>query len=340
MAEARRTWGSAEYLALIGLPLLALELWTLVAWLADGPSQVTQYRDHGDPSWFAAHTFEVLALCGSVAMLVFIVRGCLRERRILTFDAMYCLAAATIFYLGVANDFHPVFLESSNFINLNNPCGHMPFVVNPDCGRVPDAIVFWWLTQTFCFLWLAVGATRIVPRIRSRWPRLSTAQLVLLLGLVGAVFDLFLEAGIAIPLHLWSYAPLPGLKLLGSHGFRYPVIVMIPNGIWIGGMMAVRCLRNDRGERFVERGLEHHSRARRRIITLMALYGFFQMLTWGINGILMAAGFYQSQWTPTTAHVLNGVCDAPGVEGTRYGPCPGSPGFRAPGRNSLPGRSP
>ena len=41
------------------------------------------------------------------------------------------------------------------------------------------------------------------------------------------------------------------------------------------------------------------------------------------------------------AYIINGVCDAPGVHGTRYGACPGSPGFRMPGRTThLPGRSP
>ena len=37
-------------------------------------------------------------------------------------------------------------------------------------------------------------------------------------------------------------------------------------------------------------------------------------------------------------HLVNGLCDVGDTTGTRYGPCPGSPGFKVP--LTLPGPAP
>jgi hypothetical protein len=55
---------------------------------------------------------------------------------------------------------------------------------------------------------------------------------------------------------------------------------------------------------------------------------------------VIISAFYQGHWQETPSHLVNDVCNAPGITGTRYGTCPGDPGFRMPGRHSLPGRSP
>src|SRR5438132_7780865 len=83
---ARRQWSWAQWLALAGAPILALEVWTLVAWLADGPHQITQFRDKDSASWVGAHVFEAVALLLAAVVVTHVVRECLRHRR-MTFDA-------------------------------------------------------------------------------------------------------------------------------------------------------------------------------------------------------------------------------------------------------------
>jgi hypothetical protein len=340
--ESRRRWSWPQYLALIALPLLAHEAWTLVAWIADGPHQVTKYRDRDSASWYVAHVLEVLIVAISLAVIVYVVRGCLRERRVLTFDAMYCMAGLTLFYQNYGVNFiHPTFLNSSNWINLNNPCGHMPGVVNPDCGRVVDAILFWVLVEGFGLLALAVFACGVARRARSRWPEMSNRKLLgLTLGL-GFLIDAVFELGVVLPLRLYAYVSLPGPKLDFGSGFRYPLIILIPNGLWLGAMLALRVFKDDRGRSFLERGVEHYSPTRQKTIIVLAFYSAFQLILWVGNGAYMVLGFYQGPLSPKLpAHVINGVCDVGAISGTRYGPCPGSPGYRTPGRGSLPGRSP
>jgi hypothetical protein len=73
----------------------------------------------------------------------------------------------------------------------------------------------------------------------------------------------------------------------------------------------------------------------------MALYTIVQIAIWGFASMpYWVLGVHQHQWPPEPRQLVNGMCNAPGVTGTRYGPCPGSPGFRMPVVGSLPGSSP
>jgi hypothetical protein len=332
-------WSWSHGLALAGLPFLLWETWTVVAWLADGPQSISGYSSHGSGSWYGARLLEGTMILISIVVAGYLVRGCVRARRFFTFDMLFCLAAGTVVWADSGpNLFLPTFLASSNWVNLNGMCGHMPFVVNPDCGRVPDPILFNFLSDFFGLLGLAVVAAALITRARSRWPGVSNRRLFGMVLVGGIVADVIMETGVVIPLRLWTYNVPLSLPMGG--GFRYPVLEMFVGGLFLGLVVAVRVFKNDRGETLVEQGLERYSPRARTGITLLALYGFVQLVTW-IPGTLpmLPMGFYQPRWKDLPAHVINGVCDAPGFSGTRYGPCPASPGYRMPGRHSLPGKS-
>ena len=324
----------AHWLAALGIPILFWELWTVTAWLADGPHQITEYRNGRTVDWYAARVFEGLMILVAIAVLIEVIRGCRREHRILTFDVMFCMCGATLFWADAgANFFQPVFTNSSNWVNLNNTCGHMPFVVNPDCGRVPDPLLFLLPMEIFGILGATMLLGAVVRRARRRWPRMTTPQVLgvlLLSGMALAAFE-----PLAIALNLWSYGGAP-LALPVGKGMTYPLFPeLIGFGAWFAMVASVRIFRNDRGERFVERGLEHHSPRVRKAITLLALYTFLQLAIWGpATAPLFPLGIYAKQWPKMPAHVANGLCDMPGLEGTAYGPCPGTAKYRMPGRQS------
>src|SRR3984957_11018649 len=95
--RSRRPWGPAQYLALAAVPLLAYQAWTLVAWIAAGPHQITAYRSYGSFSWYAARAIEVTLVLAVAAILARLVRECRAQRR-LTFDAMLFIGLlATVF---------------------------------------------------------------------------------------------------------------------------------------------------------------------------------------------------------------------------------------------------
>lgn len=346
-----RRYSWAHYLAIIGIPILVWEAWTVVAWLLDGPHAITEFRG-STTTRIAARTLETLAVLVSLVVGTWVVRGCLRERT-LTFDALFCIAATSIWFGDLSpNFFQPIILYSSEWINLNSPCGNQPFIVNPDCGRVPDPILFMLLLEVFGLLVLAIGMGKFMQWARGRWPASitwrSVAKMLLVMLAVAVVLDLLIEIPL-IALGLWSYPGSPewmSLSFGSENGARWTALEIPTFGLWMASIAAIRYFKNDRGETLVERGLQRHPPRIRKAITLMALFSFFNLSTWTLGTIpLLPLGPYSDKWPALPAHLLNDVCDLPSADGgaedetaaggTAYGPCPGNPGYRMPGRTST-----
>jgi hypothetical protein len=339
-SRARR-WSLTHTLALLGVPILVAEAYTLITWLAAGPHQITRYRTTHSTAWYVAHSLEALTGVAALVVLAIVIRDARRARRVLTFDVMFCLAGATMFWADSAcNFFQPTFLVSSDFVNLNNPCGHMPFVVNPDCGGSPDPTLWLWTVETFGILGAAMVVTGLLRRVAARNPRISNARLVGYALLSGILLDLLLEP-VMVALGLWTYPAPTFMSLSLGRDLHYPVIETFCGGLWFGSLIAVRAVRDDRGRTLVERGVDHLSVRRRRAVSLLALYAFFQLSIWCVASMpLWFVGPYEPQWTPNIpADIVNGICNvpgstAPGTSGSVYGPCPGSPGYRIPIRGT------
>ena len=339
LRRAPRRLHIVHWLAIIGIPILVWEGWTVTAWLADGPEPIRGFTTGRTLDWYGARFFEGLTLIVGIAVLIEVIRGCRRAGKILTFDVMFCICGATLFWadLGV-NFFQPVLAISSNWVNVNSTCGHMPFVVNPDCGRVPDPILFFLLVEAFGALGAAMALGAVTRWVRRRSPGITTAKLVWILiglsALIAGPFEILM-----IALHTWTYASAPFALPLGK-GMLYPILPeLLGFTCWIFIFSALRIFRNDLGQTLVERGLERHSPRVAKAITMLAMYSLMQVVTWGpatVPDFLL--GVYAQPWPKLPAQIVNNACDAPGIESTRYGPCPGSPGYRMPGRTSgLPG---
>jgi hypothetical protein len=310
---------------------LVWQSWALISWLAAGPHGITTHSDSSSPTWYAARLFEVIAIAIAVTVGWWVIRGCIRAGEV-TLEALFCLAAGTT-WIGDAgfNFYQPLWLTSSNWTNTNQICGNIPFVVNPDCGAVPDPTLFFVLFMTFAVLGAAEVMRRVIDRVQARWPRLSRAQLFLMLVAGGAILDLAFEIP-AVALQLWTYsAPLAVSIPLGQRGaLRYPIPELIAVAVWMAIAFSVYIFRDSEGRTVLERGLDHLGRLRK-VVVFMAVFGMFQIITWTI-GIMPVAvlGPYINEWPRLPAHLMNQVCDTDGVSGTTYGPCPGTPGYRMP----------
>jgi hypothetical protein len=337
VASTRR-WGWAQYLALFAVPVLFWEIWTVVAWLADNPHEITQYQTPGSTDWWAATSLEAIAIVAAVPVLIYVIRGCIRARG-MTLDSMFCLAGLTICWCDLGcNFFQPTFLTSSNFVNLNYMCGNMPLVVNPDCGRVSDPLLLTVPLFMFDLLGLAILLEHPIRWARNRWPGISTVRLLGILFLIGLVFDMALEPTV-ISLGLWTYFAPSGFSLHLGQGLRYAFPEFFCGPIFFAFIPGIRVFRNDRGQTIAERGTENLSPRLRKPVTFLALYAVIQFITWVPSTLpLMLLGPYDTV-PKTPAYLLQDVCDAPGVTNSPYGLCPGAPGYEMPGRTSRLSRS-
>jgi hypothetical protein len=327
-----RTWAPAQWLALIAVPLLAIQFWTWGAWLLDGPVQLTKYRDTSLSSFKVAIGYQVFAWIVMIAILRGVYREVRRERK-WTLDAMFCVAGLlTYFWDPLSNLAQPLFMYSSQWVNLADWTGYVPFNKYPDGGRLPEAVAF-----TPCFYVIGfLTASRImhwvVERVRSRRPELSNRQAFLVMWLVGGLFDAAFEVPLYLT-HLWAYPGTPDVGILAHSGQKYPLSEFIIAGFGIASFAAIRNFKDDKGRSLVERGMERFNARRRTFLSQLALVGAFNGIFLVLSIIFAVLGLFAGPVKAMPDHLINGSCDAPGWENTNYGPCFGTDKYQVP----LPG---
>lgn len=329
-APERRSWPAAYFLAAFGVVFLFFEAWTISAWLAEGPAAVTQFQDTSSTDWWAARVYETLAVLFALGMLIHLWRQYRRERRI-TWDMKFVAAGALLYWVDpFANWMQPIFFYSSNWVNVTNWCGNAPFVVNPDCGRLPEPVLFLLPLYSFGFLGFVMALNALMRKARDRWPTMSARQLVALTFVGGMVIDVLLEGPIIL-FRLWVY---PGWPLsftgTGANLHRFPFFELIIASILWTGLASLRFFKDDRGRNITERGTE---RLRPRVagsVTFLAIFGAANLLAITSNSILIAHGPFMNEYPNMPDWNRNDMCDSGTYTGTDYGPCPGTPGYEIP----------
>jgi hypothetical protein len=311
----------------VGAVLSAYGFWTLIAWLIHGPTPVRGFSTFGSSSWIAARVFECIIAASSVAVVVYVVRGVRRERR-LTFDAMFLIAGfCTVWIDPSVNFVQPLFMYSSNWVNLHSWCADMPGVINPHCGLLPEPVMVFFV-YTFGLPGFAIAMCAPIQRIGRRWPTITRGQLLLAIVGVSFVVEIALEAA-TCSLWLWGYPGSPSwMSIIGST-HRVPVLEVLGGTVILAGLVAVRFFKDDRGRSFAESRREGNRRGTL-VASILALCGFVQILLLFDSICVNVGGMYATKYPTMPASFVSGVCNAPGVSDSPYGSCPGTLGFRIP----------
>src|SRR5688572_21649123 len=97
-ARSAVEWPLPYYLAALGVFWLVYQSIGWVGWLADGPVQLTRYRDPDTVSWYLCRAWEALAILQFLVLAPIVVREAIREKT-LSFDLMFCLATLSIYWI-------------------------------------------------------------------------------------------------------------------------------------------------------------------------------------------------------------------------------------------------
>jgi uncharacterized protein DUF5135 len=322
-------WRWQHYVAVIGGLFLFWGGWTMVAWLAAGPRPVTAYRDPTSSAYTIATAYEIVAVLLVLGVGAHVVRGCLRERR-LTFDAQLCIAGLLAYWLDpFYNFFVPMNLYSSNFVNVGSWCSHAPFVINKACSGSPEPILVIGSIYLVGFLVCAMLGCGLLRTVKARYPNASMARMLIALAVFAIVADLLID-GVSSQLDLWSQFIPAGLNI-ASAARPFPATLPLSAILFFGAPTLARYLRDDRGRTIFERGLDHLRPRTRKAVSFLALVGYMQLMV-AVTILLTIApvGLYANSSPTYPAHIVNGQCDIGPVQGSAYGPCPGTPGFTAP----------
>jgi len=340
MVDNTRLVGNIEttpikWWAFLGALILAFILYIWGKFLLTSAGSVTiLHALIPDDEWrvSAFRTIEVCAVVAGILTLYFSVWKPYRREGRLTTSALVILCMPfMIFWDSTANALLPWWAWSHYWINIGNWAPLIPGVINPTIGQNGEPL---WLLLGY--MW-GLGYPILLCAMLMRWWKQkyqkTSAMGIFFVGMMGGIiYDLVLE----IP-----FTAIQGWTQFGAP--RYLSIfpgtlwqISIPEIIGWGGMCGlcanVLYWTNDKGQTFVERGVEKLkcSDAAKTGLRYLAFLAIFQVIIIGwyvIPGNL--ASLYGSDPLPNTpAHVIMGHCG----EGTDYHcPGPGVPILRKSG---------
>lgn len=339
-SESARLPALSHFLAAWGLILLIAQIYTWVGFFSHGPVSVEPEGPYQPLTYWGARFFEVFGWLTLLIVLPAVIRGCIREGR-LTFDAQFCIAGLLTYWCDPMVEFlQPIFFNSAYYVNVRDWTGFIPFVVNPDAGRIVEPYLAYIPMYTVGFLTYAMMLNSLMQRVEQRFSRVSAVGLFGLAFTVGAIVEIIVEL-LWLRLELISYPGAPDFLAIYVGDLKMPWIEWFTGGLVFASFSLVRYYVDEHGKRITERGLDHCPLRLRTLVSTLAMVAVLNSLM--ITASLMDAfvGLYSSPYRPQPAHLLVGACDVPGGEtGSRYGPCPGSEGYTMPLRDSLPGINP
>jgi hypothetical protein len=306
-----------------GFGFLLLQAYIYGAWIASddfkpsplGPDPVPRWEQVF--AWVLQPAFTLAAL----GVAVWVIRGCLRERRI-TFDAKLLLGWYSIIWLDPAGNYlRPQFMFNAIYVNYGSWVEHIPGWVSPHAHNFPDALLMEVPAYGMAVM-ASVGTSALMGHVARRRPRTGRFGLFGVgwvasgIGIIVFEAPLCMRSGFAS----WSATSLPDWLVIWP-GTRYQV-PLIPDPVFWGAvfasMAALRYFRDDSGLGFVERGVQRLPARWRTAAGALAVIGFANVAM-SLHTIPSAwASLYLRDTVPAPSYLRAGVCG----EGTQY-PCPG-----------------
>lgn len=331
---------ASQVLAILGCVLLVGQAYTWIGFFSHPITSATPSGPFNAAAYWYARINEAEAVTISIIMLTVVIRQSRRAGR-LTFDAKFCIAGALTYWCDPwVEYFQPIFFNSSYYVNVHDWTGYYPFIVDPDAGTTIEIPLFLLPMYTFCFLLYAMILNFFQRKVAKFFPGVSMVYLWLTAFVIGAGIEIACEVG-WLKYGLEAYPGAPDFLAIHVGQMKMPFIEWFTGGFVFATFSCVRYYVNNKGERITERGLSQYGPKLRAVISTIAMVAILNSLAIGVSMADAISGLYSTPWPTIPSQLLLGACDqGPGPSVTRYGPCPGTPGYRMPIPGSLPGKNP
>lgn len=254
-----------------------------------------------------------------------------REGR-LTSDAMIVIASITVFFW----DFSPSFVVdqvtyNSHMFNRGSwGLGAWPGWVSPAGNRVAEPLFFVPPAYIVLVLSQVIFVCWVLRKLKTLRPQTGMATFVV--AIIAALFfiDSFVEMTV-LRTGLYAYTTtVPQLTLFAGETYQFPLTEgFFFGGLTLGAIGILKFFKDDRGQTFVERGIERLriGDTRKQLLRLSCIYGwihsaFFVLYMMPVTLITLNGGHYPQGYP---SYMLNGMC----LYGDRHDQCPG-PGISIP----------
>ena len=326
--------------AWLGAAIMAFIVYVLAKWFVSGKAVPTDPGTDALPEVTRLFIFWVQIVCtvaGLVVAWIFVVRGWRREGRLTTTGMLYIAWLTLFFQDPMMNYTSAQLLYNSHMVNLGTwTQGATPGWTSPNGNHLPEPLMLIIMGYTIIGYSLCFPVLAVLNKCKARWPRLTRPQLALIGVAALIVLDTLFES---LLLRTGVYAYPGGIRaitLFAGETYQFPMSEgLCYGGLTIGSTLLLLLYRDDKGQTFVERGIDQLriGTMGRQWVKFLALFGFVHLS-------MFIAFTIPMQWFSThsdpypegyPSYMTNGMC----VYGVKQNECPG-PGVMMPRPKNNP----
>lgn len=247
--------------ATFGALWAAVLIYIIAAWILQGHAVTTPAGPDKAPTWMEI-TVKVYEYALNPAFFLAFLYFCLirpwRREGHITLDGIFCLVFLTLYvqdpWLNYAQSWASY---NALFHNWGAWTSDVPGALSSTAHLMPEPVL--WAGTAYAYLMYlgVVLCCAVMRKAKAHWPRLGT------LGLMGVglgfclVFDFIVEPITFLRLGFWSYpGAIKGLTLYYGHYYQFPVYEGVFVSVLWAGWSFLRFFQNDKGQTFVERGVD------------------------------------------------------------------------------------
>lgn len=320
--------------AWVGAAILAFIVYVFATWFITGKAVPTDPGPDPLPEIQRLFIFwvQIVAMTiGAIVAWYFVVVPWRREGKMSTTGMLY-IAWLTLFFQDPMMSYtsHSL-LYNSHMVNLGTwTMGSTPGWTSPNGNNIPEPLLLITVGYTIIGYSLIFPVLALLNKIRDRWPNITKFRLAIIGILTLIVLDTFFES-LLLRTGVYAYpAGIREITLFAGETYQFPMSEGLHyGGLTIGSTMVLLLYRDDKGQTWVERGIDKLkiSEFKRQWVKFLALFGFVHASMFLVFTIPMQWYAMHSDPFPEgyPSYMINGLC--------AYGPnadqCPG-PGVMMP----------
>lgn len=273
-----RTLQPVQIWAVIGVMLLALELYFGIKWVLSDSFVAVPVGTDLPPLWMrrVLDIGQVLMTLGWLACVYgFVIRPWWRERRLGT-DALIVIGCTLAsFWDALSNIGQFWFTYNTYLFNRGSMLDVMPFTLSPRAPGATEAWPMFFINTLYGhFVLVAILMCALLRFVQARRPQTGVGTLLLICLVLGAIADFIIEGLVLLPLGFWTYAG-GHWAINADEYYKFPLHEALCAGAVFAGLTWLRYSVDDKGQTLCERGIDKLllSPLRRSVLRVLAVLG-------------------------------------------------------------------